>query len=318
MVIIFYNTKSIGDIFFAVPFIKFICEQNKNYEFQIHTDHASYLYKNVENLYLIDRDDNPHHHPMRYTISKFFSQYEYNAAMFDSQGNLFLNTWVGAMNLLLQPLNCECNLLNIYEGFIKIIDLANEKLEKKILFPKMNVNEMIFKMPPLKIDAFLSFKLNRNRQTIYYHNRMGQSAGTKPFTQEKDHIYILERLSKIFPEKDFIIPNTKIAPSLQNIFPTNIFGVIEDHKCENVIHDIDIAGNCDFAVVFDIGSSLLYCNDRFPSYTAKFLHASHCDRYPMLMKKNLEDCLSTSTNNIKYLHAKTPDELIRAIQSQVN
>ena len=181
----------------------------------------------------------------------------------------------------------------------------------------MKPEEMIYKMPSLKIDTFLTFIKSRNRQTVYYHNRIGSSADTKPFKKENDHMYILEYLATKFPDKDFIVCNANAAPLRENIFVTNIFGVIEDHTCQNVLKDIDIAGNCDFAVVFDIGSCLLYCNNRFPSYKARFLHVSHNDRYPMLMKKNLEECLSILPKNIEYLHAKTPDELTLVVQSRI-
>lgn len=316
MGIVFFSTKSIGDIFFAVPFINFICSNNKNVQFYIYTNLASYLYKDIQNLTLLDKDDNPHHHPIRFEMSNFFQLFEnHNIAYHYS--NIYINTWVAALNKVIEPINCECSSLNIYNAFQKIISSVNETLETKITFPEMKAEEMIYKMPPLDIEQFLAFKLSRNRKTIYYHNRSGVSANTKPFKNDDDHIYVLQMLLQKYPNIDFIVPNAKAAPKHENIFITSTFGVVEDHTCQNVLKDIDIAGNCDFAIVFDIGSCLLYCNDRFSSYKATFIHASHNDRYPMLMKKNLEDCLSISTNKIEYLHAKTPDELLIGIQSRV-
>jgi hypothetical protein len=314
MVVVFFNTKSIGDVFFATPFIKFICENNKNYQFQIHTDIASFLYKNIENLSMVD--DNPPDHPIHNTISKFFQYHENNPIIFDNDGNLFINTWVAPMNGLIKPNNCECAILQMYTAYKVMIANINEKLERKILFPEMKPTEMIYKMPPLEIDQFLAFKLSRNRQTVYYHNRIGSSASTKPFTKESDHIYILNKLASMFPEKDFIVPNAKAIPLRENVFTTKIFGIEEDHTCQNVLKDIDIAGHSDYAVTFDIGSCLIYCNNRYGDYKAKFLHLSHTDRYAVLLKKNIQDCLSISQIGIEYLHAKTPDEVIFVLQSR--
>lgn len=316
MVFVFFNTKSIGDVFFATPFIKFICKNNKDYQFHIHTNIASNLYKNIENLCLIDKDDNPPDHPNHKAINNFFVYHE-NKEFFIDGNNIFINTWVTPMNTLIKPNNCECSILHMYGAYKLLISAINDKTERKIMFPEMKPKEMIYNMPPLDIDAFLAFKISRKRETVYYHNRIGSSASTKPFSKESDHIYILNKLASIFPEKDFIVPNDKAAPVRKNIFLTKEFGVKEDHTCENVLKDIDIAGYSNYAVIFDIGSCLLYCNDRFPSYQAKFLHLSHNNRYVELLRKNLEDCLSIRPTGIEYLHTVTPDSVIDTLKTRL-
>lgn len=312
----FYNTFSIGDFFFSQPFIKHICENNQTREFIIHTSMGSSIFNTIPNLSQIDREDNPHHHPIRYALDSFFTQHK-NELILINQDIIFINTWVGILNKITEPENCECRPVLIYSAFCKLIERINKEFHAEISFPPMERRQMIYRMPQTNITAFLQFKQNAQKETLFYCNRMGHSANTKPFQSEQDHLFILDRLAKLYPEKYIIVPNNKLFINHPNIVSTSMFGVTEDHTCKNVFEDIEIAGNCTYAIVFDIGSCLTYCNSNFPSYTARFLHFSHNDRYTNLLKTNLEECLGANTSSIEYVHSKTPSELLDQIQKRI-
>ncbi len=317
MNIIFYNTFAVGDLYFNKPFLKHLCENNPSVQFQIHTNYGSFFYKDIPNLHLVDKEDYPLHHPHRYRLFKFFEAYSKELIVKYDPQTLFVNTWVGVLNRLIEPLSAECHPINLYSAFQRLVEEVNKLLPEKLLFPPMEKEDFIYKMPSLNIESFLEFQRQAKKETIFYFNRMGMSASSKPFDKEDDHRMILEALSISYPDKYIIVPNAAIQPNRPNIVPTRVFGSIENQTCENVLMDMEIAGHCTYAVLFDVGAAYTYCNTTFDNYTAKFYHLSKDPQFCFLAKQGLESCLNKDTSRVVYVPCSTPEEVISVIQQRI-
>lgn len=316
--ITFFNLASIGDIYFSVPFIRFVCEKNPQMTFYIHTNLGSYLYHDIPNLKQLDPQDLPFDHPERRKLYYFFHQYDRKLVTEYDDKTFFVNTWIGPFNEMTDPpLNCCCHPEDIYEAFQQVMGMLISRLPIDIHYPAMTKRDLIYRMPNINIDSFLEFKQKSGKDIVFYFNRMGASADSKPFSSEKDHIDVLTKLSSIFPEKLFLVPNEKLKPDCANVIATSHFGIHEDHTCKNVLEDIEIGGNCNYAFIFDMGSAFTFCNDKFASYTAKFYHLSKRDDYPKKLKKTIENCLEIPTSNIEYVYCTKPDEIVEIIKEKI-
>lgn len=317
MNIIFYNTFGIGDVFFLKPFLKALCDANPQNQFFIFTQHASFFYKDIPNLAQFEPDELPHHDPKRLSIFRFFHEYREQPIVKFNESILLVNTWVTMWNTYIAPHDCECCPQHMYLAFPKWIDHINSFLEVKLQIPTLEKSQFLYSMPQMNLETFLNFKKSVGKEIIYYFNRVGASAPTKPFAKEQDHVYILERLAKMYPNKIILVPNLRLFLPLDNIIPTAMFDSRESNRCENVLYDTELAGYCDYAIHFDIGASLTYCNSHFPNYTAKFFHCSKSPRYMNLVKESLEHCIHALTSNLTYVPCSTPDEFLQEIQTRI-
>ena len=317
MSIVFYNTFAIGDSYFNKPFLKHLCDNNPSRKFKIHTNIASFFFKDIPNLTQLDEEDHPHHHPQRYLLFKYFEQHSKTLMFQADEQTLCVNTWVTVLNPLIEPLNCECHPANLYLAFQRLVEEINMRIPDKLEFPPLDKREFVYKMPSFPLERFLEFKRDVGKEVLFYFNRMGMSASSKPFTTEEDHRKILEALANLYPEKIIVVPNMYIMMDRPNVIPTRLFGSIEDHTCENVLFDMEIAGHSTYAILFDIGSCFTYCNSRFASYPAKFLHMSKEPRFCTLIKDNLQECLDLDTSQVDYVPCSTPEEVISEIQKRI-
>lgn len=229
--------------------------------------------------------------------------------------------WVGEYEKLTNvPLKCDCNPEEILPFFYTVMTaLFNSIKDERFYFPEViNKRDLIFSMPAMDIIKFLDFKKDSNKKMIYYHNRMGHTTHTKPFEAFKDHIYILTTLALKFPEIIFLVPNNELNPGFPNIVSTQTFGVIENNTCKNVLEDISIAGNCDSAFLFDMGSAFTHCNSQFPTYKATFYHVSRSSEYAHKIKRALEYSLAVPTHNIEYIYASLPEDVINIVSEKIN
>ena len=317
MEIIFFNTFGIGDLFFNKPFLEHICRSNPERKFKINANYGSFFFKDISNLQQLDEEDLPLHHPKRYALFKFFESL--SKQLFVEEDNMiFVNTWVDALNKLIPHYSCECNPVYLNRAFHTLVELLNTKLEKKLEFPPMKPSDFIYKMPSFPLELFLRFKEQTKKEILFYFNRMGMSASSKPFTSEDDHIFILDALSRLYPEKVILVPNCMIRPHASNILTTEMFGSVESHTCENVLFDMELAGHSTFAILFDVGAAYTYCNTHFRHYTAKFYHLSKESTYCFLSKQALETCLEEDTSRVEYVKCSTPEEVIQVIQEKMN
>lgn len=317
MNIVFYNTFGIGDLFFNKPFLKHLCESNPTIQFQINTNYASFFFKDIPNLKQVDQEDLPIHHPKRYKIYQYFNNHAYDDIVQPNPDTLLVNTWVTVLNPLIEPLNCECNPVNLYLAFQKLVEKINTYLVSPLVFPPLEKKDFLYKMPSFPLENFYKYKQQEGKEMIYYFNRMGQSASSKPFSREEDHKAILNDLSTLYPNKIILVPNIQNIIDRPNIIPTRYFGSSEDNTCENVLFDMELALHCNYAIVFDIGSCLTYCNDRFGTYPAKIYHMSKGPCYSILLKEGIQECLEVDTSKVEYVSCSTPDEVVSEIQKRI-
>ena len=317
MNIIFYNTFAVGDIYFNKPFLKHLCDSNPTIQFQIHTNYGSFFFKDIPNLHQVDTEDQPLHFPRRHSLFEFFEPLSKYPVVEHDTNTLFVNTWVGVLNKLIEPLSCECHPIHLYVAFQRLVELINTKRQDKLQFPPLEITHYIYKMPVFNLQSFFDFQQHTQKETLFYFNRMGMSASTKPFDKEDDHHMILEALSRLYPNKIILVPNKAILPSRPNILSTQTFGSIENQTCENVLIDMELAGRCTYAILFDIGAAFTYCNTNFASYTAKFYHLSKDPQFCHLAKQGLESCLQLDTSRVEYVPCSTPEEVISIIQQRI-
>jgi len=318
MQIIFYNTFAIGDSYFNKPFLKHLCVSNPSIQFQIHTNLASFFFQDIPNLKQVDEGDHPLHHPHRYQLFKYFDQYTKTLMFQPNESTLCVNTWVTVLNPLIEPLICECSPSHLYLAFQKLVEEINKRLPNPLVFPPLDKREFLYKMPKYPLKSFFQFKQSVGKEIVFYCNRMGMSASSKPFTTEEDHKRMLEALCDMYPEKIILVPNMYILVDKPNLVRTRMFGSIEDHTCENVLFDMELAGHSTYAILFDMGSAFTYCNDGFASYTAKFYHMSKEPRFCELLKKELELCLEVDTCQVDYVPCSTPEEVLSEIQKRIH
>lgn len=318
MNIVFYNTFAVGDSYFNKPFLKHLCYNNLSRNFKIHTNIASFFFKDIPNLTQLDEEDHPHHHPQRYLLSKYFEQHSKSLMFQPDDKTLCVNTWVAVLNPLIEPLNCECHPANLYLAFQRLVEEINMRIPDKLEFPPLQKQNFLYKMPSFPLEKFFAFKCSVGKEILFYFNRMGMSASSKPFTTEEDHKMILEALAQLYPEKIIVVPNMYIMIDKPNIIPTSYFGSCEDHTCENVLFDMEIAGHSTYAILFDIGSAYTYCNDGFAKYTAKFYHMSKEPRFCELSKQAIEQCLDLDTSQVEYVPCSTPEEVVSELQKRIS
>lgn len=314
MEITFFNLCSIGDIFFTIPFLKHICKHNPSMNFFFFTRFASALQQGIPNLIPVDKEFHPIDHPHNQNLYLFFHQFDRQLYVFLEPTRLLINTWVHPMNQKIAPLDAECVPEHLAIAYQQLLKEVNGSLPFQLEFPLPTNKELLFEMPPLDLPLWEAFP---KQQTLFYWNRLGASADTKPFSIEQDHFTILTKLSALFPTYTIIVPNEAILPPCPNIICTSRFGVKEDHTCQNVLEDITIAGQCTYAIVFDVGSAFSFCNTQFGSYSARFLHLSKKDMFYTRLKKALQDGLEISCENYRFIQCETPEQVVRSLQDAI-
>ncbi len=317
MKLIFFNICSIGDIFYTVPFLKHLCKHNPKQEFIFHTNLASFLYKDIPNLKRLDEYDYPREHPVKLQYYEMFHQYDRAIITKIGPDTILINTWVGVLNELTAPLNCECSPQYLSIAYEKIIEQLNGMLETKLWYPPIEKKNMMFDVPEYSLDAFFEFVKLCGKETIFYFNRIGASSDTRPVTKEEEHIDVLQNLSKLYSDKYIIVPNNVLKPDCPNIIATSNFGVKEDHTCKNVLWDMEIGGRCTYAILFDIGSALTVCNKEFKNYTAKFYHCSKSKKYYSYLVEALEYCLDVEPMSIEYVPCFTPHDIVTQMRERI-
>jgi len=314
MKITFFNLCSIGDIFFTIPFLKHLCKHNPSLQFFFFTRFASALYRGIPNLIPVDKEFHPIDHPHNQNLYQFFHQFDRKILSWISPTQVLVNTWVFPFQEVIAPLDADCVAEHIGLAYAYIVKELNEKLPVPIVYAVPCKEEILYEMPPLDLPLWDAFP---KQQTLFYWNRMGASTNTKPFSGEQDHCTILTKLSALFPTYKILVPNEAILPACSNIVPTSSFGVKEDPTCLNVLQDITIAGQCTYAVVFDVGSAFTFCNTEFGSYTAKFLHLAKNDGFYQKLKKTLQSSLDVSCENYHYLECHGPDDVVCVLQEHI-
>jgi hypothetical protein len=314
MALVFYNTFGIGDAFFLKPLLQGLCKANPGLPISLYTRYGSVFFKDIPGLTHLDTKDAPPEDSNRLALYNLFYHYREEPLVKYDTTHMFVNTWVAVWNKYISPENCECYPERLYQAFQKCLQDVNQHLENKLTIPVLEKRELIYTMPELDIRTFLEFKKTAGKKLIYYFNRTGCSADTKPFVTELDQVYILHKLSELVPDALILVPNLRLCVNRENIIPTSLFGIQQTYSSENVLYETELAGYCDYAIQFDVGASLTYCNSHFPLYTATFLHCSKNNRYCELLRETMEHCLDISCPNLLYVPCSTPDEFLKAIQ----
>lgn len=311
--IVFYNTFSIGDYYFSKPFIQHICRINPERKFKLFTNVGTYFFQDIENLEQYYAEDRIYNNPAKLILKNFFEQHR-NDLFFTDEQTIYVNTWVGVWNKLIEPLNCEISPEKLYIAFEKLVSKLNELLEDKLHFEPMNKRDFVYKLSSdLTIENFLKFRNIEKKECIFYFNRNGMTEQTKPFKTEMDQVIILNYLSQLYPNKYIIVPNIALTPKCHNIIPTLFFGVQENSTCKNVLEDIEIAGHCDYMIIFDIGAAYTFFNQNFEKYKANIYHFSSNTRCYTILKESIEYCLEASVEKYKYVQANDVNDLITQI-----
>jgi hypothetical protein len=318
MHVTFYNTFGIGDAFFLKPLLKHFCEANPTHTFSIFTTYGYSFYKGIPNLLQVEPYEFHQSTYKRHALQKFFHEYHNVTGIIYYANDLFVNTWVAIWNKNIEPENCECYPERLYIAFQKCIQEINHWIQRSYVIPTLEKHQLLYEMPDLDIHLFHEYKKSCGKRLIYFFNRTGYSADTKPFANEAELKNLLDAFSQLYEDSIILVPNKNAIPERKNIIPTSTFGVEETSTCENVLYDTEIAGYCDYAIHFDIGASLTYCNSHFPCYTAKILHCSKIPRYPELLRESLQHCLNVSGETILHVPCSTPVELLNEIQKCIH
>ena len=310
--ILFYNLYHIGDTFFAQPFIKEFCKLNIDYNISLFVNYNWGLYKDIENLNIIDIDDNyrdlnfsPHnftpenlinYNDTYYSILNTISNKDIYKVINDD--TLCINTWIGSWNYVNQPVSYECSPININNRFIDIIKDINNNYNLDL---KYNTPEILLPiLPKMTVD------FNKTTKSIFYYNYFPRSGQVFPL-DFSHHDMIIQHLSSKFKDYIIYIPFKSNIQCENVVYTRDKFNIIETPSCKNVIENVHIAMLCDIVMSYDIGACFYYCNSLINSFKGQWYHVGVTSLYFTEMFN------SHKNENVKFIQASNYGDVINLI-----
>jgi hypothetical protein len=288
MNIILFNLFHIGDIYFNQKFVKYLCENNLEHKFYYFCSYNRFIFNEISNLKVLVEED------------ELYTKYEnifIQRNMFNNGSDnfnnlcdpyfvidnnlLFINMWCLAFNKIVNTNNnMDCDLRRLLiANKLRFNEIEND-LKITLNFPVDNCELLVPTLPKVNIDEFLEWYKSNNKSLIFYYNYLPMSGQHTPVSNENEHNYILENLSRVFSDKIFIVP--KMNAELKNICITNNinniiscidnFNCIETKSCENLVKIAKITTYCDKTFYFDVGANFLIFNSNIFDDTVKSIY----------------------------------------------
>jgi ADP-heptose:LPS heptosyltransferase len=276
--ICFINLAHIGDIFFSLPFVNHICNNNKNIQFYYFTLYGYSLFNNISNIsniyeppkiynkYLNTGDAPELNYDTNNDLNKMMHNNRSNNLFFfdfDNQKYVAINTWCGVV------VGTDFDFNTYKYNFFKKISELSKMINININIDNTNINNLVT-LPTVDITSFNEWynnNNNNNKKLIFIYNYRPRS-----------NIYNLDAINNTikmlaikYKQHVFIIP--KYNSDLNNIenikFCENDFNFIETPCCLNLLQIEMVTRKCDLVFTLPSGSNWLFVNNNIDSYTNK-------------------------------------------------
>jgi hypothetical protein len=305
-----------GDTLFAQPFIKHVCDNNKNINFFYFILYGHALFRDINNLGHIDKYINSYNRrllngeaPEKNTYidrnlydilenNKFKTNFTF---YFNNKSYIAVNIWcigMGCNN------NEEMDIYALERNFFKNIDTINNIYNLNIIY---NITNKIYTLPYLSvisIDRFIQWN-NNNKDTkkILFYNYVTRSAHF-PYNLNN----VIYQVANKFKDIIFIVPqfNQQLS-NIDNIKFCDIdFDCIETPDCNNILMINQISELCDFIICPPTGGSWIFFNNNFQNIKNKVYIIETTQDYEKTYTNKMNIWLNyaynNSTNNKTIIH----------------
>lgn len=277
MNIFFFNLWHIGDMFFAQPGVKCVCQSNPGQLFHVLCRYNTNLYESIPNAKIVLDTDAPdlvhaleQHQPLYGRINE------------DTIG---INTWIGAM-FPKYGHDIECNPLKLFVVMQDMIRSINQEYGLSLKYD-MDTFPLYRRLPDLAdgrtgVARFEEWiQLHPQKPRIFYYNYFAMSGQIVQINMMSEHDDIIRAIAGIFKDAYIIVPNFTSQMPDNVIHCDNVFGTVPTKTCENITHMAMIADACDVSVHYNIGACFYYMNCSKGPTTSTKIHvcAGHTRYY---------------------------------------
>lgn len=316
----FYSHAHIGDIIFSNPFIRKICESNKNDIFYQWCLYGNELVTGSENLFYLEKNKFNYNSsflsgdaPENYTDSTFLKNLfisNHNTDIFDfvyeEKHIIALNTWCSPIGC-----NSDVDFQQLYNGFINKINKINAVYNTNFKFDNFIQYELLPRFKDIPIDKFMLWKnsINPEKKIIFIYNY------TPRLIHPSIDINILICNAAIqFPNCFIIVPlYNELFQNISNIkCCDNDFNCEKDVVCNNVLMINKINIQCNVIISLCTGASWCWFDNNIELNNRKFLIL---DGISYVNKMNNWYKFTSNKNNNLIYNLSTHSDILREISN---
>jgi len=311
MLILLYNTAHIGDIFIGQQIIINIIKGNSDKNIKFYCPYNRYIMNDISGaLFLPPPDTEQNLNTYLQNINHFTFAHMPNPNL------LMINFWIAAIRDFTPGIDIECNPYLIQEAVIEGLKKIKEQFGIALNYDRRSQIELLPRIPFTQTESFSYWKKQTTKKTLFYFNYSPKSGQSFPFPEpyEIHHQDIVENIVKTNPDLLVLVPSWSGIEHANIVDCKKLFNCVESLSCENVYILHQIALQCDYRIIYDIGACFSFFNSQFSIGKSKIFHISFNTLYYAKFKNYLESINVNTENYIKVI-CPTKDEIIRYFQT---
>jgi hypothetical protein len=311
MLILLYNNAHIGDIFIGQQIITNIIKCNPDKNIKFYCPYNRFIMNDVSGALFLPPPD------IEQNLKLFLQHNDH--FIFSQMPNpdlLMINFWIAAIRDFTPGKSIECNPDEIQNAVIEGLKKINETHGIIINYNRLSKKELVPIIPFTQTNTFTLWKQQNTKKTLFYFNYLPKSGQTFPFPEsyEIHHREIVENILKTNPDLLVLVPSWSGIEHPNILDCVKLFNCVESISCENIYKVNQIASQCDYRIVYDIGACFPFFNSKFSESTCKTFHVSANSLYHPIFKNYLES-INVNTENYINVMCSTKDEIIRYFQT---
>ena len=311
MLILLYNNAHIGDIFIGQQIITNIinCNPDKNIKFYCRYNH--FIMSDVSRALFLPPPDVEQNLKAHLQNNNHFI-----FAQMPTPDLLMINFWVLALQYFTPNALLECNPYSIQEAVIEGLKKIKEHFGISINYDRLSKISLIPKIPFTQTNTFTLWKQQNTKKKLFYFNYLPKSGQAFPFSEpyEIHHQKIIENIVKTNPDLLVLVPSFSGIEHPNILDCGKLFNCVESVSCENIYELNQIASQCDYRIIYDVGACFTFFNSKFSESTCKTFHVSaNLMYYPIF--KNYLDSVNLNTENYINVLCHNTDDIIQYFQT---
>lgn len=308
MKICFFSNYHIGDSFFAHPYIKWICENNKDITFFLLIFCGYELFIDIPNLKKL-QDLNYNKEIVNGNSPEFNSNLDkklLNMIQSKHRENLFtfnynnenyiaFNIWCVSLGMTYEE---DLNTEKMQKGFYDNLNKLNEKFKLNIVNKYISNFDILPSLIDVDITKFFEWYNTTNKKKVFIYNYKPRSLY---YHINIDNVVF--SLVKKYTNINFIVAmyqdNLKNLPNVK--FCDIDFECKKDISCKNLLMEEKISRLCDIVIMTPTGSAMFFLNKNILNYNNKKYMLEN-EKYTNKLNSYYNYCLNSNIKIIENIN----------------
>ena len=285
MLILLYNNAHIGDIFIGQRIIQNIIKGNPDKNIKFYCPYNRFIMNDISGALFLPPPDAEQSLKAHLQNNNHFI-----FAQMPNPTVLMINFWIAAIRDFTPGIDIECNPYLIQEAVIEGLKRIQEQFGIVLHYDRLSKIELLPMIPFTRTDSFSYWKQQNTKKTLFYFNYSPKSGQLFPISEphEIHHQDIVQHIVATNPDLLVVVPSWSGSEHPNIIDCSKLFDCVESLSCENIYKVHQIASQCDYRIIYDIGACFPFFNSQFSISKSKIFHVSSNTLYYAKFKNYLE------------------------------